>query len=140
MAHSKIPQIVLVVVALLALAALACNTLLPTPTAVAPAGAGDAPPAEALGEFDCVGYEAGMLAGAGTLTIVAGGSVQFEDFDGVVTTGQWTYASAAETFTFSAVPLSTATLRAGEPGLDATVRPGIELVHAETGLLTCAPR
>jgi hypothetical protein len=122
---------------LLALAALACNTLLPTATALAPAN--DQLPAALVGTFDCVGYENGMLAGAGVLDIAASGDVEYEDFDGAVTTGQWSYAANAQTLTFTGIPLDTATPLAGEPGLAATVRPGTDLAHAETGLVTCTP-
>jgi hypothetical protein len=89
-----------------------------------------------VGQYDCYGHEAGMLAYTGLLDIQAGGRVKF-----LGNTGSWTYDDDTQTFTFSGdVPLAQAEYDADGPWLSVDLRPGVNISHAELGTMTCNPR
>jgi hypothetical protein len=89
-----------------------------------------------VGQYDCYGHEAGMMAYTGLLDIQAGGRVKF-----LGNIGSWTYDSDTQTFTFSGdVPLAQAEYHADGPSLSVDLRPGVNISHAELGTMTCDPR
>ena len=89
-----------------------------------------------VGQYDCYGHEAGMLAYTGLLDIHADGRVEF-----LGNTGSWTYDPDTKTLTFSGdVPLAQAEYHADGPTLSVDLRPGVNIPHAELGTMTCDPR
>jgi hypothetical protein len=114
----------------LLVAALACNLpgAGPTPTPTPIPGY--------LGRFDCSGYEAGLLAYAGRLSLESGGAAEFKPAGADAFSG--TYTDNAGTITFSSgFVFSTALYTAASDELSASVAPGASLPHAETGTVAC---
>jgi hypothetical protein len=119
-----LPALVLLVAAL----ACAIPGLGPTPTPTPVPGY--------LGRFDCSGFENGLLAYAGRLSLEAGGAAAFKSPDADAFTG--TYTDNAGTISFSSgFILSTALYTATSDEVSASVAPGQTLAHAETGSLAC---
>lgn len=128
---SAVRPTILVLAGLLA-ASLACNTLLPASPAA------QALPAGLPGDYRCSGHEAGLLAGAGFLTLREDGTADYEDFNGDAYSGAFTFDEASASLTFDpGLPFELATL-AGDGSLALTVRPGLTLPHAESGAITCS--
>jgi hypothetical protein len=119
--------------ALLALATLACSLLSPAGPTATPA-----PSAAYLGQFDCYGSEGGLGAYAGRVTLQPGGVVTLKDYDGLITTGTWTYDAAANAFAFTgAIGLASASYAASSDTLTVALAPSAALVHAEGGHMQC---
>jgi hypothetical protein len=105
-------------------------------SAATPATASEA--AAYQGQFDCTGSEAGALAYSGRITIDPSGSVAFKDYDGNAQNGSWTYASPANTFTFTGnLALASATYSPTADTLAVVVSPDKTVVHAEGGRMDC---
>ena len=114
-------------VLLLALAALACQTVL-----------GATAPAPYQGAFDCSGTEAGLSAYAGRVTINPDGTAAFRDYDDQTQTGSWTYNQQTATLSFGgSLPLLTAIHDPAADTLVVVLLPGASVVHAEGGSLAC---
>jgi hypothetical protein len=101
---------------------LACDNPTATPTPAAP-----------VGDYDCYGHEAGMLAYTGLLRLEPGGEVHFRG-----STGSWTYDAATQTFEFAGeTPLARAEYNADRIELSVELQPGVNISHAELGTMTC---
>jgi len=98
----------------------------------------ETPLPSSLGLFNCSGHESGLLATAGSLIILPDGTVQFQGYDGPKHVGTWSYGITQNEFVFSAeIPLDKGTYNPKTQMLLATVRTGVQLTHAELGLISC---
>ena len=129
------PLALFVVLNLLLAAALAC-ALPGVPVATSTP---DAASAGALGQFDCTGFEGGLGAYTGRLTLTAPAEVRFTPGPGGSdATGTFTFDAAGNTFTFAGgFVFDSAIYDHNTDGLVATVAPGVELAHAEGGTVSC---
>ena len=130
------------VLALVLLATLACNTLTsgvgPTAVSGTPASPANATKAAYTGQFDCEGLENGLRAYSGRIAIQPGGLVTFKDYDGAVQTGAWTYDVPGNTFTFSgSTPLASAIYSPANDTLIVIFVPNATVVHTDNAGMRC---
>ncbi len=120
----------------LGFALISCGLLTSTPD---PQDTSLEAPEEFLGEFYCSGHEAGMLAFAGMLTILEGGSVELEwIYAAGPLVGTWQYDSTQAEMTFSSdLEISHALYDDVVDQLEVHLRGGVERAHVETGVMYC---
>ena len=113
----------------LTLAALACQTVM---------GGGPTAAAPYQGAFDCSGTEGGLGAYAGRVTINAGGTATFRNYDDQTQTGSWTYDASTHTVSFTGtIDLASAVYDPTADTMAVQLASGAQVVHAEGGSMDC---
>jgi hypothetical protein len=116
-------------VLVLTLAALACQTVL---------GGGPSAAAPYQGAFDCYGTEGGLGAYAGRVTLNAGGTATFRNYDDQTQTGTWSYDEPTHTVSFAGtIDVAKAVYDAKADSMVVQLAAGAQVVHAEGGSMDC---